>query len=85
MSVTSVLMISNYYWGDEQNYVSNWVSILTTVLVIELKQYITVRAQVQLFVRLATIQQQEQQLSDLLDMVPDNVFICSKSQENRAH
>ena len=82
MSVTALLMISNYHWGDQQNYASNWAVVLIVTLVLESHLYIMTRAQVQLYVRLATIQQQEQQLSDLLDMVPESVLICTKDAEH---
>ena len=36
------------------------------------------RAKLLLFIKVQTVKRQEQQLSDLLDAVPDSVFICSK-------
>jgi len=37
------------------------------------------RAKLLLFIKIQTVKRQEQQLSDLLDAVPDSVFICSKN------
>ena len=45
---------------------------------VELSVYINMKAKARLFLKVKTTELQERQLADLLDAVPDNVFICRK-------
>ena len=57
------------------------IQILVIVLItalLEISQFMTWKAKMDLFVRIKASEQQHSQLTDLLDTVPDSVLICSK-------
>lgn len=49
---------------------------------VETTIYINVKAQLKLFVLLKNSEREQKQLANLLDTVPDNVFICTKGSES---
>ena len=51
---------------------------------VEASIYSHMRAKIDLFVKIKAIEQQEAQLSNLLDNVPDSVLICTKPTELKA-
>ena len=52
---------------------------LLLFLVLEASVFMNYKAKAQLFLRIKASEQQSEQLTDLLDTVPDSVYICSKS------
>ena len=60
-------------------------SIISTsmMIILEISNYSSYRAKAFLFLQLKAQEDQSQQLNDLLDAVPDSVFICSKSKDTK--
>ena len=53
---------------------------LLLFVVLEASVFMNYKAKAQLFLRIKASEQQSEQLTDLLDTVPDSVYICSKSK-----
>ena len=51
---------------------------IMTIILIELQVYNSYKAKAELFLRVKISEQQSEQLTDLLDAVPDSVLICSQ-------
>ena len=60
------------------------VIFLMYIITLESILYVNHRAKAKLFLQMKMISMQEQQISNLLDMVPDKVLICSKAKESSA-
>ena len=79
MPVISLTMVNRLHHNDSINFAQAWVMTLFAVALMELNVYVNTKAKAKLFLKIKTTEQQQKQLADLLDAVPDNVFICSKA------
>ena len=57
---------------------------ILVVALIEASVYSNMKANAHLFHKLKTVQQQQKQMKNLLNAIPDSVFICTK-EENDLH
>ena len=51
-------------------------------IVLELAVYTNIRSQAIFFTKMKQIEMQQTQLKDLLELVPDSVYICTRSSDN---
>ena len=91
-AVSRVLMFGTIFfvWTAQRIKLNDDITIqiagfifLVEVVSIETSVYINVKAKASLFVKMKRIEQQERQLSDIMDAVPDCVFICSKASDGK--
>ena len=73
--------IHRWHTGDDINYAMGIGTAQLAVIILEFANYLNNKQKLHLFVRMKKSQQQEKQLSELLDAVPDCVFICSKDTD----
>lgn len=64
--------------NDEYNFATGFATVQAAAVLLEAAQYLNTKQKLQLFVRMKKSEQQEKQLAELLDAVPDCVLICSK-------
>ena len=69
--------------GDEYNFFSGFITSNSAVIILESARYLNTKQKLKLFVRMKKSQQQEKQLAELLDAVPDCVLICSKDTQEQ--
>ena len=74
------LVINRHSQGDENNIVTAFVMTAFGTLVIEAAVYINMKARARLFLKARTSKQQQRQLLDLLDAIPDSVLLCTKEE-----
>ena len=72
------LVLNRQDQGDENNIVTAFVMTTFGTLVIETAVYINMKARARLFLKAKTSKQQQRQLLDLLDAMPDSVLLCTK-------
>ena len=77
-SMTIYLVTNRYLHGDENNLVAAVVLLLYFTLFCESSIYINMKARARLFLKMRTSKQQQKQLLDLLDSMPDSVLLCTK-------
>lgn len=80
LPTVTILMLNQSAHDDEIRFGQEWASAALIFLFIETSTYINMKAKAELFVRIAHSEQQQRQLADLLDMVPDCVLICQPSE-----
>ena len=68
---------------DEYNFFSGFITSNSAVIILESARYLNTKQKLKLFVRMKKSQQQEKQLAELLDAVPDCVLICSKDTQEQ--
>ena len=66
--------------GDDNTVATNILFIGSAMITIEISIYSSYKSKAELFVRIQESEQQRYQLAQLLDAVPDSVFICSKQK-----
>jgi len=69
--------------GDGIQALQNWVLTFCATSAVELALYLNVKARANLFMEIKIVEQQQRQMSDLLDLVPDSVFICTKTKGDK--
>ena len=69
--------------GDDIEFFQSFIVVLSITTATELSLYLNTKARVNLFVQIQLIKQQQRQMADLLDLVPDNVFICTKTSGDK--
>ena len=70
--------------GEDFSVIAYIITNLACIPMVEITIYINFKAQLKLFVLLKISEREQMQLANLLNTVPDNVFICSKGTESQA-
>ena len=79
-----LFMLHRTGMGDNVNFLTGFLGTQIGAVLFETSLYLNTKQKLQLFVRMKKSEQQEKQLAELLDAVPDCVLICSKDQEAEA-
>lgn len=83
MPTMTLLILNQKANGDEITVVQGIIVSMLLFATLEFYIYLNNESRVHLFYRLKQSEQQQKQLSSLLDIVPDSVFICSKPKKNK--
>ena len=70
--------------GDENAPIMGMFMAVAIFFAIEISIFNNYNAKLQLFVQVKQLEVQQAQLSDLLNAVPDSVYICSRASEGVA-
>ena len=73
-----VFMLHRTSMGDDVSFLTGFLGTQLAAILFESSLYLNTKQKLQLFVRMKKSEQQEKQLAELLDAVPDCVLICSK-------
>ena len=79
----TIFIVHRVKMDDEFNPVQGWLTIAFMYAMVELIQYTSMKAKAKLFYQLKRSEQQQRQMADLLDAVPDSVLICSKGSHEQ--
>jgi len=83
-SLMASIWVKRWLMGESLTIAVNLVMLLLFSSAFEASLYINMKAKADLFLKMQTNKQQECQLSELLDKVPDSVFICTRGSEATA-
>lgn len=81
--VTTVFVFIKDGKGDDVSVSQAITTVLVIGLLIEISVYNNAKQTALLFARLKVTEKQQKQMADLLDSMPDSVFICTKGSDDK--
>ena len=84
LPVLSLVMLNRLEKADNINFAQDCFLYLIANLLIETSVWTNIKFRASLCLKVKSTKQQQRQLSDILDSVPDSVFICAKNSKSDA-
>ena len=82
ISLTSMCLVRSSY--DENDVIVAFSATFSMAIIVEVIFYFSYRTKVKLYLNMKLTEKTQDQLYNLLDIVPNKVLICSKASEEQA-